>query len=158
MVATYFFVFEPRAVGPFHQVVHGELSAQVELAVLAPDHRRYVVLDGRLHRHRADAEMGVVEVEIKGELNKVAKSLILSTIGLAPGVELSQENVQAAVRDLQGLSVFEDIQIWGERVAGGIKLIVVVEEHPARSSVNRLADAPRPPVVVRNDCPPLTLG
>ena len=77
----------------------------------------------------------VVEVEIKGELNKVAKSLILSTIGLAPGVELSQENVQAAVRHLQGLGVFEDIQIWGERVAGGIKVIVVVEEYPTLEDV-----------------------
>ena len=59
----------------------------------------------------------------------------MSTIGLAPGVELSQENVQAAVRDLQGLSVFEDIQIWGERVAGGIKVIVVVEEYPTLEDV-----------------------
>ncbi len=77
----------------------------------------------------------VVEVEVHGELNKVAESLIRSTIGLAAGVELSQENVQAAVRDLQGLNVFEDIQIWGERVTGGIKVIVVVEEYPTLEGI-----------------------
>ena len=72
----------------------------------------------------------VVEVEVRGHYKKVAESLILSTLGLAPGVELSQENVQAAVRELQGLDVFEDIQIWGEQVGAGMKLIVVVEEYP----------------------------
>ena len=44
----------------------------------------------------------VIEIEVQGELRKVAKSLILTTVGLEPGVELSQENVQQAVRDLQG--------------------------------------------------------
>ena len=58
----------------------------------------------------------VVEIQVQGELRKVAKSLILTTVGLEPGVELSQENVQQAVRDLQGLNVFEDIQIWGEKI------------------------------------------
>ena len=48
----------------------------------------------------------VVDVEVRGELRKVAESLILTTVGLEPGVELSQENVQQAVRDLQGLNVF----------------------------------------------------
>ncbi len=73
----------------------------------------------------------VVDIEVRGELRKVAQSLILTTVGLEPGVELSQENVQQAVRDLQGLNVFEDIQIWGDPVPGGMKLIVVVSEYPA---------------------------
>ena len=73
----------------------------------------------------------VVSVEVQGELRKVAKSLILTTVGLEPGIELSQENVQQAVRDLQGLNVFEDIQIWGDPVAEGINLIIMVEEYPA---------------------------
>ena len=73
----------------------------------------------------------VVEIEVQGELRKVARSLILTTVGLEPGVELSQENVQQAVRDLQGLNVFEDIQIWGDPGPGGIKLIIMVEEYPA---------------------------
>jgi outer membrane protein insertion porin family len=73
----------------------------------------------------------VVDVEVRGELRKVAESLILTTVGLEPGVELSQENVQQAVRDLQGLNVFEDIQIWGDPVPGGMKLIIVVAEYPA---------------------------
>ena len=73
----------------------------------------------------------VVSVEVQGKLRKVAKSLILTTVGLEPGVELSQENVQQAVRDLQGLNVFEDIQIWGDPVPEGINLIIMVEEYPA---------------------------
>ena len=73
----------------------------------------------------------VVSVEVQGELRKVAKSLILTTVGLEPGVELSQENVQQAVRDLQGLNVFEDIQVWGDPVPEGINLIIMVEEYPS---------------------------
>ena len=73
----------------------------------------------------------VVSVEVQGELRKVAKSLILTTVGLEPGIELSQENVQQAVRDLQGLNVFEDIQIWGDPVPEGINLIIMVEEYPS---------------------------
>ena len=73
----------------------------------------------------------VVSIEVQGELRKVAKSLILTTVGLEPGVELSQENVQQAVRDLQGLNVFEDIQIWGDPVSEGINLIIMVEEYPS---------------------------
>ena len=73
----------------------------------------------------------VVDVEVRGELRKVAESLILTTVGLEPGIELSQENVQQAVRDLQGLNVFEDIQIWGDSVPGGMKLIIVVAEYPS---------------------------
>ena len=73
----------------------------------------------------------VVSIEVQGTLRKVAKSLILTTVGLEPGVELSQENVQQAVRDLQGLNVFEDIQIWGDPVPEGINLIIMVEEYPA---------------------------
>ena len=73
----------------------------------------------------------VVDVEVRGELRKVAESLILTTVGLEPGIELSQENVQQAVRDLQGLNVFEDIQIWGDPVPGGMKLIIVVAEYPS---------------------------
>ncbi|MBT4496228.1 MAG: outer membrane protein assembly factor BamA [Gemmatimonadetes bacterium] len=77
----------------------------------------------------------VVEVEVQGELRKVAESLILSTISLVPGIELSQENVQAAVRDLQGLNVFSDIQIWGDPAPGGVKLFVMVVEMPALEGV-----------------------
>ena len=73
----------------------------------------------------------VASIEVQGALHKVAKSLILTTVGLEPGVELSQENVQQAVRDLQGLNVFEDIQIWGDPVPEGINLIIMVEEYPA---------------------------
>ena len=73
----------------------------------------------------------VVSIEVQGSLRKVAKSLILTTVGLEPGVELSQENVQQAVRDLQGLNVFEDIQIWGDPVPEGINLIIMVEEYPS---------------------------
>ena len=80
---------------------------------------------------RAVEAQKVVDIEVKGELRKVAKSLIMTTVGLEPGVELSQENVQQAVRDLQGLNVFEDIQIWGDPTPEGIKLIIMVEEYPA---------------------------
>ena len=73
----------------------------------------------------------VISVEVQGELRKVAKSLILTTVGLEPGIELSQENVQQAVRDLQGLNVFEDIQIWGDPAPEGINLIIMVEEYPS---------------------------
>ena len=73
----------------------------------------------------------VIEIEVQGELRKVAKSLILTTVGLEPGVELSQENVQQAVRDLQGLNVFEDIQIYGDQKPEGIKLYIIVVEYPS---------------------------
>ena len=63
----------------------------------------------------------------------MAKSLILTTMGLKPGVELSQENVQEAVRALVNLNVFEDIQLYAEEdeSTGDVRLIVVVEEYPA---------------------------
>ena len=77
----------------------------------------------------------IIDVEVRGELRKVAESLILTAIGLEPGVELSQENVQQAVRDLQRLNVFADIQIWGEPVKGGMKLIVVVSEYPSLQGI-----------------------
>ena len=77
----------------------------------------------------------IIDVEVRGELRKVAESLILTAIGLEPGVELSQENVQQAVRDLQRLNVFADIQIWGEPVEDGMKLIVVVSEYPSLQGV-----------------------
>ncbi|MEE3258733.1 MAG: outer membrane protein assembly factor BamA [Candidatus Latescibacterota bacterium] len=80
--------------------------------------------------HAGEAQK-VVEIEVQEDLRKVAKSLILTTVGLEPGVELSQENVQQAVRDLQGLNVFEDIQIWGDPGPEGIRLIIMVEEYPA---------------------------
>ena len=39
---------------------------------------------------RAVEAQKVVDIEVKGELRKVAKSLIMTTVGLEPGVELSQ--------------------------------------------------------------------
>ena len=78
----------------------------------------------------------VSSIEVTGKLNRVAESLIRSTIGLSEGVELSQENVQEAVRALENLNVFEDIQIWAEEDgSGGVKLIVVVEEYPALEGI-----------------------
>jgi len=84
------------------------------------------------------AQTRIAEIEVQGELRRVAESLILSTIGLTPGVELSQENVQEAIRSLQGLNVFEDIQLWAvsEGLApGDVKLIVVVDEYPALQGI-----------------------
>ena len=74
----------------------------------------------------------VEEIEIQGELRRVAESLVLTTIGLEPGVHLSQDNVQEAVRALDALQVFSDIQLWAEpgEDLQGLKLIVVVEEYP----------------------------
>ncbi|HJP32354.1 MAG: outer membrane protein assembly factor BamA [Candidatus Latescibacteria bacterium] len=83
------------------------------------------------------AQTTVQEVEIRGDFKRVAESLIRSTIGLQPGVELSQENVQEAVRALQGLHVFSDIQLYADdsEAGPGVKLIVVVREHPSLEGV-----------------------
>ena len=84
------------------------------------------------------AQTRIAEIEVQGELRRVAEALILSTIGLTPGVELSQENVHEAIRSLQGLNVFEDIQRWAvsEGLApGDVKLIVVVDEYPALQGI-----------------------
>ena len=77
-----------------------------------------------------EAQTKVVAVEVEGELRKVAESLILSTIGLSPGVELSMENVQLGIHDLWGLNVFEDILVYADEVPGGVKLRIKVEEAP----------------------------
>jgi outer membrane protein insertion porin family len=79
----------------------------------------------------------IQEVEIRGDFKRVAESLIRSTLGLEPGLELSQENVQEAVRALQGLHVFSDIQLYADQseVGPGVKLIVVVQEHPSLEGV-----------------------
>ena len=79
----------------------------------------------------ANAQQQIVDVQVKGELRRVAESLILSTIGLEPGVELSMENVQSAMHDLWNLNVFEDIKVWGEEGPDGIRLVVEVVEAPA---------------------------
>ena len=78
------------------------------------------------------AQPTVEEIEIQGDLRRVAESLILTTIGLEPGVHLSQDNVQEAVRALDALRVFSDIQLWAEpgESPQGLKLIVVVQEYP----------------------------
>ncbi len=82
------------------------------------------------------AQTRIAEIEVQGELRRVAESLILSTIGLTPGVELSQENVQEAIRSLHGLNVFKDIQLWAEEIANGdVKLVVVVDEYPALEGI-----------------------
>jgi outer membrane protein insertion porin family len=83
------------------------------------------------------AQTAVEEIEIRGDFKRVAESLIRSTVGLQPGVELSQENVQEAVRALQGLQVFSDIQLYADDsdVGPGVKLIVVVREHPTLEGV-----------------------
>ena len=83
----------------------------------------------------AQAQLEIVEVEVEGNLRRVAESLILSTIGLSPGVELSMENVQIAVHDLWNLNVFEDIQVYQEYVPGGVKLIIEVEEAPTLEGI-----------------------
>ena len=83
----------------------------------------------------AGAQNAITEVEIRGELRRVAPSLIRSTLGLSRGVELSQENVQEAIRALQGLNVFEDIQMWGQETPEGVKVIVVVTEYPALEGI-----------------------
>ena len=75
-------------------------------------------------------------IAVEGKLNRVAESLILSTVGLSEGVELSQENVQEAIRALWALNVFENIEIYAKEVdAEGVKLIVVVEEYPALEGI-----------------------
>jgi len=78
------------------------------------------------------AQGRISEIVVEGELRRVAESLILSTIGLSPGIELSHENVQEAARSLYALGVFEDVQLFGaEGSDGGVKLIVVLKEYPA---------------------------
>ncbi|HIG15923.1 MAG TPA: outer membrane protein assembly factor BamA, partial [Candidatus Handelsmanbacteria bacterium] len=83
------------------------------------------------------AQTTIQEVEIQGDFKRVAESLIRSTVGLKPGIELSQENVQEAVRALQRLHVFSDIQLYADEsdVGPGVKLIVVVREHPTLEGV-----------------------
>ena len=85
----------------------------------------------------AMAQPRVEEIEIQGDLRRVAESLIRTTAGVEPGVELSQENVQEALRSLQGLNVFEDIQLWAEQTesGSGLKLIIVVKEYPTLKGV-----------------------
>ena len=85
----------------------------------------------------AMAQPRVEEIEIQGDLRRVAESLIRTTAGVEPGIELSQENVQEALRSLQGLNVFEDIQLWAEQSesGSGLKLIIVVKEYPTLKGV-----------------------
>jgi outer membrane protein insertion porin family len=85
----------------------------------------------------AMAQPRVEEIEIQGDLRRVAESLIRTTAGVEPGIELSQENVQEALRALQGLNVFEDIQLWAEQTesGSGLKLIIVVKEYPTLKGV-----------------------
>lgn len=78
------------------------------------------------------AQAKITEIEVQGDVRRVAESLILSTIGLSPGIELSHENVQEALRSLWGLGVFEDIQLLSDvGPQGGVKLIVFLKEFPA---------------------------
>ena len=81
------------------------------------------------------AQPKVAEVKVEGELNRVAESLIVSTLGLTRGVELSQENVQEAIRSLYGLNVFEDISIYANETPAGVDLTVKVKEYPALEGV-----------------------
>lgn len=83
----------------------------------------------------AQSQLRITGVEVRGELRRVSPSLIYSTIGLEEGVELSQENVQEAIRSLQGLNVFEDVQLFGKETAAGVKVILFVKEHPALQGI-----------------------
>ena len=95
----------------------------------------WMLLSTVLLHNVVEAQQQVVEIEIQGELRRVSESLIISTIGLESGVELSLENVQNAAHSLWNLNVFEDIQIFKEDVSGGVKLIFVVKELPALEGI-----------------------
>jgi len=108
--------FPPRPRRQLRRALHAATLLLVHALLLCP----------------AFAQTTIEEIEIRGETRRVAESLIRSTIGLQPGVELSQENVQEALRALDGLKVFSDIQLFADRSdkGPGVKLIVVVREHP----------------------------
>ena len=71
----------------------------------------------------------ITTVEVEGN-RTVETSLILSLSGLAPGSALSSTSAQQAIRQIYALGLFADVAIDGELAGGGIRLRIVVKEHP----------------------------
>jgi outer membrane protein insertion porin family len=83
-----------------------------------------------LHPHSASAEvLGTLEaIEIEG--NRVAdRELIVSSLGLVVGQTISRDDVKRAVRKLNGLGLFDDVDFYADETAPEkLKLTVRVEE------------------------------
>jgi outer membrane protein assembly factor BamA len=71
----------------------------------------------------------ITTVEVEGN-RTVETSLILSLSGLLPGTPLSSTSAQQAIRQIYALGLFADVAIDGELAGGGIRLRIVVKEHP----------------------------
>jgi outer membrane protein insertion porin family len=73
--------------------------------------------------------LGVLE-EIRVEGNRVAdRELVVTSIGLKPGDPLTREDVQAAIRKLYALGLFDGIDVYAEEAGPDrVRLVVRVEE------------------------------
>lgn len=76
----------------------------------------------------------IYDIQIEGNQN-VDKSLILSAASVAVGDFINPDQVAKTIKNLNNLSVFEDISIDKEPFKDGVTLIIKVREYPIVHSV-----------------------
>lgn len=76
-------------------------------------------------------QLEIVEVTVTG-LNTARESYILSSSGLRVGniVSIPGEDISNAIKQLYRTGLFSDIEIYHERVSGGVSIEIAVQEQP----------------------------
>ncbi len=76
----------------------------------------------------------IADVVVEGAVTADPK-LVMSVSGLAAGKSIAREDLQAAVRQVYALGLFEDVRIEGEDQAGRLKAIIKVKELPTLGKI-----------------------
>ena len=76
----------------------------------------------------------ILEIQINGNQN-IETALILATMNVEVGSPLLEDRIAIAIRNLNQLGVFNNIQIKRTPITGGIRLIVDVEEAPVVENI-----------------------
>jgi outer membrane protein insertion porin family len=93
-----------------------------------------ILIAGSLFSQTGSSGNLILEIRVRGNQN-IETELILSTINIRVGSTLSEERVAGAIRNLNQLGVFANIVVRKETVAGGLRLIIQVEEYPIIESI-----------------------
>jgi len=93
-----------------------------------------LLLTGNLMSQAASGSDLILEIRVTGNVN-IESELIIATSNISIGQTATEDRVAGAIRNLNQLGVFHDIQIRRERLSGGIRLLIEVDEYPIIESL-----------------------
>ncbi|MBW6515051.1 MAG: outer membrane protein assembly factor BamA [Candidatus Cloacimonetes bacterium] len=93
-----------------------------------------LLIAGNLLSQTASSSDLILEIQVTGNEN-IETALIIATMNVEIGRVLAEERIALAIRNLNQLGVFNNIEIRKTAITGGIRLIVDVEEFPIVESV-----------------------